>query len=335
MQLSVDPIQRYAKMRAHTATHLLHAQLAAIFPQTKQAGSLVDEDYLRFDFYADNLLTNEQIETIETNINSIIKQALSVTTEEMSYKDATKSGAKAFFEDKYGDTVRVVTMGSVILNEAKRNEGSRTKHLDSSFRLPTGQAGSEWQISIELCGWTHVTNTKDIGAFTIISQEAVASGIKRITAVTWPKTIEIIHEQRKNIDDIAQVYSVPVKQLLPKIKKEYAIYEKLQKDYPQLQHNLITVTLQAIKPQKKEIGNTIHITPDSPLAAQALKNIAIIAKDILPTDTILVTDDGSFAIISPSSEAKSIAQQYNLKGGWSDMLFQGKDPKILDIFKRW
>src|SRR3990167_9532395 len=116
MELKVDPIQRYAKMRAHTATHLLHAQLATIFPQTKQAGSLVDEDYLRFDFYADNLLTDEQITNIETNINTIIQQAMTVDIEEMSYKDATKSGAKAFFEDKYGDTVRVVTIKSLLIS---------------------------------------------------------------------------------------------------------------------------------------------------------------------------------------------------------------------------
>lgn len=91
MQLSVDPVQRYAKMRAHTATHLLHAQLAAIFPQTKQAGSLVDEDYLRFDFYADTSLTQEQIDTIEHNINTQIAQALPVDIQEMSYNAAIQA----------------------------------------------------------------------------------------------------------------------------------------------------------------------------------------------------------------------------------------------------
>lgn len=129
MQLSVDPIQRYAKMRAHSATHLLHAQLAAIFPQTKQAGSLVDEDYLRFDFYADTLLTDEQVATIETNIGDIIVQAHPVTIQEMSYDDAITAGAKAFFEDKYGDTVRVVSIGS-----------------------QKQEASSQKLISIELCG---------------------------------------------------------------------------------------------------------------------------------------------------------------------------------------
>lgn len=88
MQIFVDPVQRYAKMRAHTATHLLHAELANIFPQTKQAGSLVDEDYLRFDFYSDTALTDKQLQDIENNINEYIKNALPVTTQEMSYDDA-------------------------------------------------------------------------------------------------------------------------------------------------------------------------------------------------------------------------------------------------------
>lgn len=91
MHISVDPIQRHAKMRAHTATHLLHAQLATIFPQTKQAGSLVDEDYLRFDFYADTALSDQQIQDIQSYINTQITHALPVDIQEMSYADATQS----------------------------------------------------------------------------------------------------------------------------------------------------------------------------------------------------------------------------------------------------
>lgn len=90
MKLDVNPPQRYAKMRAHTATHLLHGQLAALFPDTKQAGSLVDEDYLRFDFHADNLLTAEQIHDIESTINDQIYASHEVATAEMSFNDAIK-----------------------------------------------------------------------------------------------------------------------------------------------------------------------------------------------------------------------------------------------------
>ena len=108
MKLIVDHTQRYAKMRSHTATHLLHAQLAKIFPTTKQAGSMVDDDLVRFDFQADRLLTQEEIARIEKRINQLIYLAADVIVEEMPLKEATKLGAKAFFEDKYGDVVRVV-----------------------------------------------------------------------------------------------------------------------------------------------------------------------------------------------------------------------------------
>ena len=134
MKLLVDQSQRYAKMRAHTATHLLHAELAKIFKNTKQAGSLVDEDYLRFDFHAERLLSQEEISAIENAVNTLIYHAYTVDISEVSYPEAIALGAKAFFEDKYGDMVRLV----------------RVFDYDNQ------------PISLELCGGTHVTNTKDI-----------------------------------------------------------------------------------------------------------------------------------------------------------------------------
>ena len=191
MKLSVDMDQRYAKMRAHTATHLLHTELWKIFPDTKQAGSLVDEDLLRFDFYANNLLTSHQIRDIENNINQIIYNAYPVDLIETTFDEWVKLWAKAFFEEKYWDEVRVI----------------RVHNWDEN-------------ISVELCWGTHVSNTKDIWAFSIISQEAVASWIKRITAYTWPKVIEKLHGYEEILDWATSVLDV----------KSYAqINEKLQK----------------------------------------------------------------------------------------------------------
>ncbi|HCB51933.1 TPA: hypothetical protein DEP21_05225 [Patescibacteria group bacterium] len=130
MKLIVDTKQRYAKMRAHTAAHLLHAELVKIFPTTKQAGSFVDEDYLRFDFAADRALSVEELAQVQKNVNDLIYAALPVETTETSFDDAVKNGAKAFFEDKYGDVVRMVKV--------------------------------DQDISTELCGGTHAHNTKDI-----------------------------------------------------------------------------------------------------------------------------------------------------------------------------
>lgn len=174
MKLIVDHSSRFAKMRAHTATHLLHAQLAKFFPKTKQEWSLVDNDLLRFDFAADRLLDPQELANIEKKINQIIYLACDVTTQEMSIDDAAKLWAKMFFEDKYGDTVRVVQIKNTQLPPELQNDD-----------IPEYLA-SFWDfLSTELCWWTHVSNTKDIWCFAILSQEAVASGIKRITAITW------------------------------------------------------------------------------------------------------------------------------------------------------
>lgn len=122
MQLTVSHPQRYAKMRAHTATHLLHAELGKGFPDTKQAGSLVDSDLLRFDFYAERLLNQQELASIEKRINQMIYLASNVKVEEMSIKEAEKLGAKMFFEEKYGDVVRVVQIKNTELPLEMQND---------------------------------------------------------------------------------------------------------------------------------------------------------------------------------------------------------------------
>jgi len=141
MKVIVDECQRYAKMRAHTATHLLHAQLAKIFPTTKQAGSMVDDDVLRFDFQTERLLTQQEIACIEKRMNQLIYLAADVIVEEMSLKDATVLGAKAFFEDKYGDVVRVVrVVNKELLPEFFHDDNQ--KYFSSFGKF----------LSLELCG---------------------------------------------------------------------------------------------------------------------------------------------------------------------------------------
>lgn len=201
MKLIVDHAQRYAKMRAHTATHLLHTELVKIFQTTKQAGSLVDEDYLRFDFNADRSLTPGEIYTIEKNINQIIYDAYEVEVKERSYDEAIQLWAKAFFEDKYGDTVRVVRVFT-----------------------PDGKI-----VSIELCGGTHVSNTKDISCFAITGQEAVASWIKRITAIVWPKIGMKLHEIQDILDTtVEKLWIKTPTQLADKLDKTLKEYDDMK-----------------------------------------------------------------------------------------------------------
>jgi len=289
-------------MRAHTATHLLHAELAKIFPDTKQAGSLVDEDLLRFDFYANSLLTSDQIHNIENNINQIIFKAFPVDLIETSFDEWVKLWAKAFFEEKYGDEVRVI-------------------------RVHNGDEN----ISVELCWWTHVSNTRDIGAFTIISQEAVASWIKRITAYTWPKVIEKLHSYEEILNWASQTLDVKsysqINEKLSKYTKENA---ELQQRVESLETASIRATLQSAQSRSNSDFSKIIQLP----VGTNFKALPWIVKEIFSLDKsiLLYTDEWNYVIITDMSvSAKDLAKKYNLRGWWSDVMTQWRDEWVKNI----
>ena len=295
MKLSIDMDQRYAKMRAHTATHLLHAELGKIFPDTKQAGSLVDEDLLRFDFYANNLLTAGQIREIENNINQIIYNAYPVDLIETTFDEWVKLWAKAFFEEKYWNEVRVI----------------RVHNWDEN-------------ISVELCWGTHVVNTKDIWAFAIISQEAVASWIKRITAYTWPKVIEKLHIYEEILDWATSVLDV----------KSYAqINEKLQKyvkensDLQQRIESLETSSLRSLlqsspSSSNEDFSKIIELPSDV-----NFKALQWVIKSVFPTEksVLVFSTEGNYLISTDwSVSAKELVKKYWLRWWGSDLMSQWK-----------
>ena len=167
----VDKARRQAIMRNHTAAHLLQAALReALGTHVEQAGQLVNDSAVRFDFSHFSALTAEEMVKIENRVNEIILSALPVVTEEMSIDDAKKKGAMALFGEKYGDTVRVVSAGD---------------------------------FSTELCGGTHVSNTGNIGLFRIISESSVAAGVRRIEGVTGLGVLAYLDKQEKLIHDTA------------------------------------------------------------------------------------------------------------------------------------
>jgi len=158
-QLAVDFERRTAIRANHSATHLVHAALRnRLGGHVTQKGSLVAEDRLRFDFSQPTALTAEDIAAIESEVNAEIRANETVSTRLMSPDDAVEAGALALFGEKYGDEVRVLSMGR------------------------TGEEGRNY--SVELCGGTHVNATGDIGLFRIISESAVSSGVRRIEALT-------------------------------------------------------------------------------------------------------------------------------------------------------
>ena len=161
VDLKVDGERRRATRANHSATHLLHAALKRVLgPHVSQKGSLVAPDRLRFDFSHPKPVTLDELERIESQVNAVIRQNGDVSTRLMPTDDAIKAGAEALFGEKYGDEVRVLTMGE-----------DDAADLAKSY-------------SVELCGGTHVRRLGDIGLFTILSESAVASGVRRIEALT-------------------------------------------------------------------------------------------------------------------------------------------------------
>ncbi len=154
--LVVDPRLRHFTAINHTATHMLHAALRTVLgDRVKQAGSSVDPEKLRFDFTFPRGMTGEEVTKVEAIINEEVAQDDVVTVKEMPFDEAIKSGALAFFDEKYGDRVRVVRVGDT------------TK-----------------SFSVELCGGTHLNRTSEVGIFKIVSESSVASGVRRIEAIT-------------------------------------------------------------------------------------------------------------------------------------------------------
>jgi alanyl-tRNA synthetase len=160
VDLRVDSERRRATRANHSATHLLHAALKHVLgPYVAQKGSLVAPDRLRFDFSQPRAMTHDELKQVEDAVNQVIRQNSDVTTRLMPTSKAIESGAVAMFGEKYGDEVRVLAMGS---------------DLESAAR----------PYSVELCGGTHVRRLGDIGLFTILSESAVAAGVRRIEALT-------------------------------------------------------------------------------------------------------------------------------------------------------
>lgn len=163
---AVDKKTRWGVMRNHSCAHLLQAALREVLGEhVHQAGQLVDADRLRFDFSHFDAMTAEEKMKVEVLVNTYILEALDIRVEEMPIDEAKKLGAMALFGEKYGETVRVVTMG----------EGDET-------------------ASIEFCGGTHLDNTSRIGLFKIISESSVASGVRRIEAVTGRGVLKLLRE---------------------------------------------------------------------------------------------------------------------------------------------
>ena len=204
---SVDASVRQATALNHSATHLLHAALQKVVGEhVQQKGSLVNSERLRFDFSNNEAVSAEHIRQIEHIVNLEILRNTSVTTEVMSMDDAVNKGAMALFGEKYGDHVRVLSMGG--------------------------------DFSVELCGGTHASRTGDIGLVRITGESSVASGVRRIEAVTGAKAIDHCDELQDTIADVATAVRASGSNVADKVRQVLDDNRRLQKEIEALKSKL-------------------------------------------------------------------------------------------------
>jgi alanyl-tRNA synthetase len=307
----------------HSATHLMHAALRKVLgSHVAQKGSLVDANRTRFDFSHNAPMTAEEIRTVENLVNREIRENHAVEAKRMKYDDAIKAGAMALFGEKYGDEVRVLSMGG---------------------------------FSTELCGGTHVRRTGDIGFFKIVSESGVASGIRRVEAVTANGALAWVHEQESKLTQAAHVLKAQPQELTQKLGQILDNVKSLEKELSRLKSKLASSQGDDLADQAVTVGpakvlaakldgadaKTLRETMDK--LKDKLKSAAIVLGAVEGDKVTLiagVTADLT-AKVKAGELVNFVAQQVGGKGGGRPDMAQagGTDPtklsEALDSVSDW
>jgi alanyl-tRNA synthetase len=205
VRLAVDAQRRAQTRSNHSATHLLHAALRNVLgPHVTQKGQMVDGERIRFDFSHGAPVTPDEIDRIEAEVNAVVRQNLPAETQLMAPKDAMAAGAMALFGEKYGETVRVLTLGQSLAGEGA--------------------------YSVELCGGTHVARTGDIALFKIVQEQGVAAGVRRIEALTGEAARRWLLDQAAVSRGLADQFKVPVSEVPARVSALETQRRQLEKD---------------------------------------------------------------------------------------------------------
>jgi alanyl-tRNA synthetase len=237
-KLEVAHSRRSAIRANHSATHLLHEALRrTLGDHVAQRGSLNAVDRLRFDFSHSAAISAPDIQTIEAEVNSFIRQNSPVETRIMTPDDARAIGAQALFGEKYGEEVRVVSMGTL--------EGS-------------GKGSDGKTYSLELCGGTHVKRTGDIGAMVLLSESASSAGVRRIEALTGQAALDHLRQQDARLNDIAAIIKAPAAELADRIRALFDERKALANEVAQLRRE-VAMGGKAAGPEAKDINGVKFI----------------------------------------------------------------------------
>ena len=310
----VDADRRQAIRLNHTATHLMHAALRQVLgDHVTQKGSLVAPDRLRFDFSHYEGVTPEQLQEIENLVNGEIRKNIAADTNLMTYDDAIESGAMALFGEKYGDKVRVLRLGD---------------------------------FSVELCGGTHVDRTGDIGAFKITHEGGVASGVRRIEAVTGQGAMEWIDSNQRTLSDLAGMLRSTPDQAAAKVDALLKRTKDLEKELVAAKQALVTGKATDHADAIEEVaGIKVLATRMDGADARTLRDAVDKFKDKLQNGVVVLgsVDGGKVHLaagvtknnigkIRAGDLIKPVAEQVGGKGGGRPDFAQagGNDPSKLD-----
>ena len=237
----IDVKRRMAIARNHTTTHLLHKALRTVLgSHVNQAGSLVEPDRLRFDFTHFSAMTPEELNSVEAQVNEKILESLSVDIREMSIEEAKKLGAAALFGEKYGDIVRVVKIGD---------------------------------YSVELCGGTHLSVTSQAGFIKILGESGVASGIRRIEALTGESALKHFHEREELLNGVAKVLKSNPSDSVKRVELLMNELKTAKKEIEQLKGKLVSSSLDDVLSKVIEVKGVKVVTARfDQLDMEALRN---------------------------------------------------------------
>lgn len=294
---SIDEERRAAIILNHSATHLMHAALRMVLgDHVQQKGSLVAPDRLRFDFSHYEGVTSDQLQQIEDLVNEQIRRNIPSETNLMSYDDAVESGAIALFGEKYDDQVRVLRLGG--------------------------------DYSVELCGGTHVASTGDIGIFKISSEGGVASGVRRIEAVTGKGAMEWVDQNLRSLDDVARALKSNREHAAQKVDQLLRRNKELEKELAATKQQLLTGGTEAQRDVVEIDGIQVFVSRMDGADAKTLRDAVDKFKDKLQSAVVVLgsVEDGKVRLaagvtknnidrVSAGDVIKPVAEQVGGKGG--------------------
>jgi alanyl-tRNA synthetase len=256
-QLIVDEERRKAIAANHSGTHILQAALkAALGDHIKQSGSLVNAERLRFDFTHFSKISDDEMQRVEDIANDIIRKNLEVQTEVCALEDALKTGATAVFDEKYGATVRIVKMG---------------------------------EMSMELCGGTHVQRTGEIGLLKVVHESAIAAGVRRIEAVTGKEALAHVQKAEEELKKAANLFKANPLELVDRTEKLLKHTRELEKEIEALKGKLAAKASGDLISQAREIDGVKVLTAEVSIAdAKTLRDFGDKLRDKMESGIILL-----------------------------------------------